>query len=83
MGLNKKTKLTKKKAFESDEEKKEIKIAKAKTRVSKVKPGYKRKRDFAIDQVKHKYKRKAIQRSVRRQLEENYRKAAKAANDDE
>lgn len=83
VGLNKKTKFTKKKAFESEEEKKEIKIAKAKTRVNKVKPGYKRKRDFAIDQVKHKYKRKAIQRSVRRQLEENYRKAAKAANDDE
>ncbi len=82
VGLNKKTKFTKKKAFESEEEKKEIKIAKAKTRTDKVKPGYKRKRDFAIDQVKHKYKRKAIQRSVRRQLEENFRKAAKDANDE-
>ncbi len=83
VGLAKKTKFTKKKAFESEEEKKEIKIAKAKTRSDKVKPGYKRKRDFAIDQVKHKYKRKAIQRSVRRQLEENFRKQAKALNDDE
>lgn len=82
VGLAQKTKFTRKKAFESEEEKKEIKIAKALTRSDKVKPGYKRKREFAIDQVKHKYKRKAIQRSVRRQLEDNYRKAARAANEE-
>lgn len=48
----------KKKPFGEDEQR-EIKIAKAKTRVKKVKPGYKRKRKLAIERVKGKYRRKA------------------------
>lgn len=81
VGLAKKTKFTKKRAFDSEEEQKEVKIAKARTRTDKVKPGYKKKRKFAIEQVKHKYRRKAIQRSVRKELEEKFKKEARS--DDE
>lgn len=82
VGLAAKKKLTKKKAFASEEEKKEVKIAKANTRSDKVKPGYKKKQKAAIERVKNKYRRKAIQRSVRRELEEQYRKKAREENDE-
>lgn len=77
VGLLPKTKLKKKKDFISEEEKKEIKIAKANTKSEKVKPGYKKKTAYAIDRVKHKYKRKAIQKAVRRQLQEKTKGNAK------
>lgn len=68
VGLLPKTKLKKKKAFEDPEEAKEIKIAKAKSRVDKVKPGYKRKQRWAVEKVKNKYRRKAIRKKIRATL---------------
>ena len=62
------TKLKKKKAFEDPEEAREIKIAKARTRVDKVKPGYKRKQKWAVEKVKNKYRRKAIKKKIRANL---------------
>ena len=42
------------------DERREIKIAKARSRPKKVKPGYKKKTKRAIERVKGKYRRKAI-----------------------
>ena len=76
LGLEKR-KFTKKKAWESEEQLKDIKIAKAKTRVKKVKPGYKVKTRRAIEKVKNKYRRKAIQKAVKAQKDRRYAEAAK------
>ena len=65
VGLLPKKKFSKKKPF-SDEEAKEIKIAKAKTRTNKVKPAYKKKQKWAVERVKNKYKRKAIGKAIRK-----------------
>lgn len=68
VGLAPKRKLSKKKPFMSEQELKEIKIAKAESRPGKVKPAYKKKRKWAIDKVKRKYRRKAIQKKIREEL---------------
>lgn len=65
VGLLPKKKFTKKKPL-SEEESKEIKIAKAKTRTKQVKPAYKKKQKWAVEKVKNKYRRKAIQKSIRK-----------------
>jgi len=69
VGLVSKKKLSKKKELPS-EEIKEIKIAKALSRPKsgKVEPMYKKKRQFAIDKVKRKYRKKAIRESIRKNL---------------
>jgi ATP-dependent RNA helicase CshB len=83
VGLLPKKKLSTKKAFVSEEELKEVKIAKATTRTSKVKPAYKKKRQWAIEKVKRKYRRKAIQKSVQKELEREWKKKTYKGNDDE
>ncbi len=83
VGLLPKTKLKKKKAFENEEEAKEIKIAKANSRVKRVKPSYKKKQKYAIEKVKRKYRRKAIQKSVRQQLTKKYQAEARKNRGDE
>lgn len=65
VGLLPKTKLTKKKEL-PEEEVKEIKIAKALSRPKHIEPMYKKKQQFAIEKVKRKYRRKAIQKSIRK-----------------
>ncbi len=80
VGLAPKKKLSKKKAF-SEDEAKEVKIAKAKTRSDKVKPGYRKKQKRAVEKVKNKYRRKAIQKSIRKKKDEAY--AAKAKSEKE
>ncbi len=80
VGLAPKKKLTAKKAF-SEEELKEVKIAKAKSRTKKVEPGYKKKRKMAVEKVKRKYRRKAIKDAIRKRRTEEYR--AKAKKDEE
>ena len=68
VGLLPKTKLSKKKPFHSEEEAKEIKIAKARTSTKRVKPGYKKKQRWAVEKVKNKYRRKAIKAKIRATL---------------
>jgi hypothetical protein len=41
---------------------------------------YKKKKQFAIDKVKKKYRRKAIQQSVRLELTKQWKAAAKKKN---
>ena len=79
VGLAPKTKLLKKKEL-PEEELKDIKIAKALARGKHIEPMYKKKRQFAIEKVKKKYRRKAIQRSVRLVLEKQWKAAAKKKN---
>ncbi len=81
VGLLPKEKLRKKKAFQNEEEQKEIKIAKARHRGKIVKPGYKKKEKLAIEKVKRKYRRKAIQKSVRKELEKKFRSEARKDNE--
>lgn len=78
VGLNEKTKLRKKKEL-PEEERKEIRIAKAHSRPKsgKVEPMYKKKRQFAIEKVKRKYRKKAIRESIRKGL------ASKAAKEND
>lgn len=76
VGLLPKKKFSKKKAF-GEEEAKEIKIVKANTRTNKVKPAYKKKRQWEIEKVKNKYKRKAIQKAIRKKKDEHYAQMAK------
>lgn len=83
VGLLPKKKLRKKKAFQNEEEQKEIKIAKAKHRGKIVKPGYKKKQKLAIEKVKRKYRRKAIQKSVRKELIKKYRAEAQKKGETE
>ena len=72
-----KERFTKKKAF-SEDEAREVKIAKANTRSDKVKPGYKKKTREAVEKVKGKYRRKAIQKSIRKRKNEKYAAEARA-----
>ena len=65
VGLLPKKKFSKKKPL-SEQESKEIKIAKAKTRSKKVKPGYKKKQQWAVERVKNKYRRKAINKAIKK-----------------
>ncbi|MBE6126951.1 MAG: DEAD/DEAH box helicase [Erysipelotrichaceae bacterium] len=60
----------------SEDQKRDISIAKAKTATDKVKPGYKAKRRKALEKVAGKYRRKAIKEKVREQTNKVY--AAKA-----
>jgi ATP-dependent RNA helicase CshB len=73
VGLAPKRKLLAKKPFMSEMELKEIKIAKAESRPGKVKPAYKKKRKWAIDKVKRKYRRKAIQKKIRQELAQDHK----------
>jgi len=72
VGLAPKKKLATKKELPM-EELKEIRKAKAKIREKNVTPMYKKKREFAINKVKQKYKRKAIQKAVHRSKSQSYR----------
>ena len=56
------------------EEIKEIKRAKAKFNTGKVEPMYKKKKMFAIEKVKKKYRKMAIRKSIRQKKNEYYRK---------
>ena len=76
VGLLPKKKFSKKKPF-SEEESTEVKIAKARTRSDKVKPGYKKKRLEAVEKVKRKYRRKAIKEAVKKHKRETYSRLAK------
>ncbi len=76
VGLLPKKKFTAKKPF-SDEERREVKIAKAKTRTKKVEPGYKKKQKQAVEKVKNKYRRKAIKEKIKKQRNAAYRAKAK------
>jgi len=78
VGLLPKNKLSRKKPF-SEAEMKEVKIAKANSRVKKVKPSYKKKMRWAVEKVKNKYRHKAIEKSIRKHKEKDYRKAARDA----
>ncbi|MCR5349206.1 MAG: DEAD/DEAH box helicase [Bacilli bacterium] len=60
----------------SEEEARDISIAKARTKTDQVKPGYKAKRKKAVEKVKGKYRRKAIKEKIRAQRDKDY--AAKA-----
>jgi len=80
VGLLPKNKLFKKKPF-SEEEMREVKKAKANSREKKVKPAYKKKMRWAVEKVKNKYRRKAIERSIRKHKDQDYRKAAKGYTD--
>lgn len=82
VGLAPKTKLRKKAEF-TEQEATEIKIAKAMSRKKHVEPMHKKKTQFAIEKVKRKYKRKAIQRSIRKELENQAKAKRKAYNDEE
>lgn len=82
VGLAPKKKLGKKKEL-PEQEVKDIKIAKALSREKTVKPMYKKKRQFAIEKVKKKYRRKAIQRSIRQELVKRWKATSKKKNDDE
>lgn len=64
----------------SEQEARDISIAKAHTKVDKVKPGYKAKRRKAVEKVHGKYRRKAIKEKVREQMGRAY--AAKAKKKD-
>jgi ATP-dependent RNA helicase CshB len=79
VGLAPKRKLSQKKELPENEVR-EIKIAKALSRENTVKPMYKKKTQFAIDKVKKKYRRKAIQKSVRLELEKEWKATAKKKN---
>lgn len=76
LGLIQKRKFTNKRQWETEEEARDIKLAKARTRTTKVKPGYKKKTKQAIEKVKGKYRRKAIKEKVKAQKAEGYRKQA-------
>ena len=80
VGLAPKKKFSKKKEF-SEEEAKEVKIAKANSRTKTVKPAYKKKMRWEVEKVKNRYRRKAIQKSINRS---RARKLAESArkNDD-
>ena len=65
VGLAPKKKFSKKKEF-SEEEAKEVKIAKANSRTKTVKPAYKKKMRWEVEKVKNRYRRKAIQKSINR-----------------
>ncbi len=56
------------------EERKEILIAKARSRKKHVEPMHKKKTQIAIEQVKRKYRRKAIREAIRGQLDKEFRK---------
>ncbi len=79
VGLAPRKKLSKKKPL-PPAELQEIKIAKAKSRTKRVEPMYKKKKRFAIDKVKKKYRRKAIQRSIRKELARQSKNAAGKKN---
>ena len=76
LGLDAKKKFSGKKKF-SEEELKEVKIAKAKTSLKTVKPGYKKKQMRAVEKVKNKYRRKAIQKSIKAKKDARYAQRAK------
>lgn len=64
-------------SHESTELTREIKRAVAETKTKKVKPGYKRKVKTAIEKVKRKHRRRNIEKDIRRQRVERYKREAK------
>lgn len=76
LGLDAKKKFSGKKKF-SEEELKEVKIAKARNSSKTVKPGYKKKQMRAVEKVKNKYRRKAIQKSIKAKKDARYAQRAK------
>lgn len=62
----------------SDDQKRDMAIARAKTSTDKVKPGYKAKRRKAIEKVEGKYRRKAIKDKVRQQTNKAFADKAKS-----
>jgi ATP-dependent RNA helicase CshB len=76
VGLLPKKKLSKKKAF-PEEELRDVKIAKANSRVKRVKPAYKKKMRWAVEKVKNKYRHKAIERSIRKRKSDAYKAQAR------
>ena len=81
VGLLPKRKFTSKKPFEG-EQATEIKIAKAKTRVNKVKPGYKKKQKEAVEKVKRKYRRKAIKEKIKEHKRVTYTRNKNTGGDE-
>jgi ATP-dependent RNA helicase CshB len=81
VGLAPKKKLTKKKAF-SEEEQRDVKIAKAMSRSKKVKPGYKKKVQWEVERVKNKYRRKAIQKSINKSRAKKMAEEARKGSDE-
>lgn len=76
IGVEKKKNFNQKKPF-SDEEIRDVKRAKAETRSDKVKPGYKKKQKLAVERVKNKYRRKAIQKAIKAKKDERYAERAR------
>ncbi|MGM9813834.1 MAG: DEAD/DEAH box helicase [Candidatus Enteromonas sp.] len=76
IGVEKKKRHDGKKEF-SDDEKRDVKRAKIESRSDKVKPGYKRKQKLAVERVKNKYRRKAIQKAVKAKKDERYAERAR------
>ena len=76
VGLLPKRKLSAKKEF-SEEERLEVRKAKALSREKKVKPGYKKRQAEAVEKVKRKYRRKAIKDKIRKERDAHYRAEAK------
>ena len=81
VGLAPKKKLTKKKTF-SEEEQRDVKIAKANARSKKVKPGYKKKVQWEVERVKNKYRRKAIQKSINKSRAKKMAEEARKGSDE-
>lgn len=77
IGLSSKRKPHIRKDWADEEQRKEIKIAKANSRSKTVKPGYKKKTKQAVEKVKSKYRRIAIKKKVKAQKDEAYRQRAK------
>lgn len=68
---------SKKKKTPNVELEKEIRLAVAKTRSKKVKPGYKKKVKSAIEKAKRRHKRKVIQEDIRKQRVTRYKEEAR------
>ncbi len=68
---------SKKKKTPNVELEKEIRLAVAKTRSKKVKPGYKKKVKTAIEKAKRRHKRKVIQEDIRKQRVTRYKEEAR------
>lgn len=61
----------------SEDENKEIMKARGRAKGQKVRPGYKKKTKAAVEKVKRKYRRKAIQAAVKKHKDETYARKAK------
>ena len=71
IGLTPKSSRHKKKRF-SEDELRDVKIAKANAHRNHIEPNYKKKAKIAVDRVKTKYRKKAIQKAIRREKNKRY-----------